>query len=49
MENDLKEIAIAYFNGGCASGSNNKKSYSEINEDLKVIQAFFQKLDTEKE
>jgi len=49
MDTQLKEIIVAYFNGGCATGSNNKKSSNEINEDLKIIRIFCQKSDTEQE
>lgn len=47
MNTELKEIIIAYFHGGCATGDNNKKSHLEIEQDLKTIHSFFQGLDTE--
>jgi len=49
MNANLKEIIVAYFNGGNAVSGNNKKLSEEIRQDLEVILNFYQANHTEKE
>ena len=49
MKQDLKEIIIAYFQGGNAASGNNKKLSGEIKQDLEAIQSFYQSLDNQQE
>jgi len=48
MDSHLKEIVVAYFNGGNAVSNNiSKKLPTEIKQDLNVIRDFYQELDTQ--